>query len=118
MPHKVGNPFVRFPPRRCLRKSRLAYQAFTENTKPTEEEHTYENIKQWLNKGKEQLPKEKPKERHKKQRLSYNTIQILEARGRAKKYRDLEEYEKQNKLFRKAKKEDRTREVMETIVKI
>ncbi len=83
-------------------KEKKVNKALNEET-PTE---SYEMIKNWLTKGVEQLPKEQPKETHKKQRLSYKTIQILEDRGRAKKFRDLEEYERLNNKIQKVQKDE------------
>ena len=89
---------------KCEEEERKEVINKLEECRPEEEDTNYDTVKNWLTKGRDLLPKEKPIEKHKKQRLSYNTIKILEDRGRAKKSRDLEEYERLNKLFRKAKK--------------
>ena len=61
------------------------------------------NIKEWLATGKESLPKEQPRDRFRKSKLSLNKFRIIGERGRARKERNREEFTKLSKEYKKKK---------------
>ena len=84
-------------------------QALTDNTT--------DNIKEWINTGTKTLPKEKPRDRFRKSQLSFKTLRIVGERGRARKDRNLEEFTKLSKEYKKSRQEDRKTQVLEAISK-
>jgi len=95
--------------------------------KSTEEENTEvnqalannntNNVKEWLKEGSKELPKEKPRDRFRKSQLSLNTLSIISERGKARKARNLEEFTRLTKEYKKSRQEDRKQKVLEAISK-
>ena len=75
------------------------------------------NIREWLKEGSKELPKEKPRDRFRKAQLSLKTLSIISERGRARKTRNLEEFTKLSKEYKKSRQEDRKTQVLEAISK-
>ena len=73
--------------------------------------------KSWLEKATEELPRETPKDRFKKHHLSERSTQIIEDRGRARKDRNLAEFERLSTDFRKSRKQDRRDRILEGLTK-
>ena len=73
------------------------------------------NIKEWLNTGTDNLPKEKPRDRFRKSKLSIETLRLIGERGKARKERNMEEFAKLSKAYKKSRQEDRKKLVIESI---
>ena len=63
------------------------------------------------------MPKETPKHRFRIHPMSATATNIIEERGRARKERRLEEFEKLTKEFRRQRKQDRKERVLEGLTK-
>ena len=104
-----------------LGKHRSRFEKCTEeeneNLNKTLNENHAENIKEWLTAGKEILPKEPTKDRFRKSKLSLNTLKIIGERGKARKERNLAEFTKLFKEYKKSRQEDRKKLVLEAISK-
>ena len=102
-------------------KHRNRYEKCTEeehnNTNQALTENTSSNIKEWLTTGANTLPNEKPRDRFRKSQLSLNTLRIIGERGKARKERNLEEFTKLWKEYKKSRQEDRKQLVLEAISK-
>ena len=102
-------------------KHRSRYEKCTEeennNTNQALTENTSSNIKEWLTTGANTLPKEKPRDRFRKSQLSLNALRIIGERGKARKERNLEEFTKLSKEYKKSRQEDRNKLVLEAISK-
>ena len=104
-----------------LGKHRCRYEKCTEEEmnkmNQALSDNTANDIKAWLNTGAKALPKEKPRDRFRKSQLSFKTRRIVGERGRARKERNLEEFTKLSKEYKKSRQEDRKTQVPEAISK-
>ena len=73
------------------------------------------DIKEWLKKGIDMLPKEPKKDKYKKHKLSEKSKELIEQRGQARKHRNIQEFTRLTKEFRKSRKEDKRQHILTTI---
>ena len=95
--------------------------------KCTEEENTEvnqalsnngtDNIKEWLKERSKELPKEKSRDRFRKSQLSLQTLWIIWERERDRKERNLGEFTRLSKEYKKSRQEDRKQKVLGAISK-